>query len=268
MIKIGVVGACGKMGSEVVKLAINNPEFELACAIDKFNVGKKITEQVSIEEDITKAIGKNKPDVVVDFTQPSIIFENIKTYQKLKTKAVIGTTGLTNSQIEEIEKLSKENNTGIIIAPNFSIGAILMMKFATEASKYFSNAEIIEYHHNQKKDAPSGTSIKTAQLMMQNNDNFKLGNSEETESIKGARGGEYQENNKGNIQIHAVRMPGFVASQQVIFGSDGQILKIHHDTINRECYMSGVTLAIKHIFENNKFIYGLENILWQKDYQI
>ena len=108
---------------------------------------------------------------------------------------------------------------------------------------------------------PSGTSIKTAQLMMQNNDNFKLGNCQETESIKGARGGEYQENNKGNIQIHAVRMPGFVASQQVIFGSDGQILKIHHDTINRECYMSGVALAIKHIFENNKFIYGLENIL-------
>lgn len=261
MIKIGVVGANGKMGKEVVKLALNNPDFELVCAIDKFGVGQKINDKVFIEEDITKSLETNKPDIVVDFTQPSTIFENIKLYQKLKTKSVIGTTGLTNIQIEEIEKLSKENNTGVIIAPNFSIGAILMMKFATEAAKYFNNAEIIEYHHNQKKDAPSGTAIKTAQLMMKNNDNFKLGNCPETESIQGARGGCYQEENKGNIQIHAVRMPGFVASQQVIFGADGQILKIHHDTINRECYMSGVALAVKHLFENNKFIYGLENIL-------
>ena len=261
MIKIGVVGANGKMGKEVVKLALTNPDFDLVCAIDKFGIGEKINDNVTIEEDIAKAIETNKPDIIVDFTQPSVIFENIKIYQKLKTKAVIGTTGLTNSQIEEIEKLANENNTGIIIAPNFSIGAILMMKFASEAAKYFNNAEIIEYHHNQKKDAPSGTAIKTAQLMIKNNDNFKTGNCPETESIQGARGGCYQEDNKGNIQIHAIRMPGFVASQQVIFGSDGQVLKIHHDTINRECYMSGVALAVNHLFKNNKFIYGLENIL-------
>ena len=267
MIKVAIVGANGKMGSEVVKLVLNSPELELACAIDKFNVGKKITDKIEVKEDIEKTIQTEKPDVVVDFTQPSCIFENIKLYMKLKTKAVIGTTGLAKEQIEEIEKLSKENNTGIIIAPNFSIGAILMMKFAAEASKYFSNAEIIEYHHNQKKDAPSGTSIKTAQLMMKNNDNFKLGNCPEKETISGARGGNYQEDGKGNIQIHAVRMPGFVASQQVIFGADGQILKIHHDTINRECYMGGVKIAILNVYQNNNFVYGLENILWRKNYQ-
>lgn len=261
MIKIGVVGANGKMGSQVVNLAINNKDFELVCAIDKFGVGKQLCENVVVQDDLEKALKDNKADVVVDFTQPSVIFENIKTYIKLGVKSVIGTTGLTNSQIEEIEKMSKSSNVGVIIAPNFSIGAILMMKFASEASKYFSNAEIIEYHHNQKKDAPSGTSIKTAQLMMKNNNNFKLGNCAETETIKGARGGEYEEDGKGKIQIHALRMPGFVASQEVVFGSDGQILKIHHDTFNRECYMSGVELAVKHIFENNQFIYGLENIL-------
>ena len=140
MIKVAIVGANGKMGSEVVKLVLNSPELELACAIDKFNVGKKITDKIEVKEDIEKTIQTEKPDVVVDFTQPSCIFENIKLYMKLKTKAVIGTTGLSKEQIEEIEKLSKENNTGIIIAPNFSIGAILMMKFAAEASKYFSNA--------------------------------------------------------------------------------------------------------------------------------
>lgn len=258
MIKVGVVGACGKMGKEVVKLAQNC--FDFVLAVDKFAAGEKIN-NIEIKDNLLTAINEAKPDVVVDFTQPSVVFENIKIYQKTKTKAVIGTTGLSVEQIEEIKKMSKENNTGIIIAPNFSIGAILMMQFAKQASKYFSNAEIIEYHHNQKKDAPSGTSIKTAQLMIENNDNFKEGNCAETESIKGARGAEFIENNKGKIQIHSVRMPGFVASQEVIFGSDGQILKIHHDTINRECYMSGVKLAIEHVYQNNEFIYGLENIL-------
>jgi len=261
LIKLGVIGANGKMGSQVVSLAINDKDFELVCAVDKFGAGKQLTDKVFVEENLEESLVKRKPDVVVDFTQPSIIYENIKTYIKLGIKAVIGTTGLTKEQVENIEKMSNEAHVGIIIAPNFSIGAILMMEFAARASKYFNNAEIIEYHHNQKKDAPSGTSIKTAQMMMKNNNNFKLGNCPEVETIKGARGGEYSEDGKGNIQIHAVRMPGFVASQQVIFGADGQILKIHHDTINRECYMSGVALAVKHLFENNQFIYGLENIL-------
>ncbi len=261
MIKLGVVGANGKMGSQVVNLAINNKDFELVCAIDMFGVGKQLSENVVVEDNLEESIKKHNPDVVVDFTQPSVIYENVKKYIKLGVKSVIGTTGLSKEQVEDIEKMSKDANVGVIIAPNFSIGAILMMKFAAEASKYFSNAEIIEYHHNQKKDAPSGTSIKTAQLMMKNNDNFKLGNCDEKETIKGARGGEFQEDGKGKIQIHALRMPGFVASQQVVFGSDGQILKIHHDTINRECYMSGVEIAVKHIYKNNQFFYGLENIL-------
>lgn len=261
MIRLGVVGANGKMGTQVVNLALSDKNFELVCAVDKFGAGKQLSENVIVEENLKDALVKRKPDIVVDFTQPSVVYENIKIYMEQKVKSVIGTTGLAKTQIEEIEKMSKENGVGIIIAPNFSIGAILMMKFAAEASKYFNNAEIIEYHHNQKKDAPSGTSIKTAQMMMKNNNNFKLGNCAETETIKGARGGNYNEDGNGNIQIHSLRMPGFVASQEVLFGADGQILKIHHDTINRECYMSGVALAIKHLYDNNKFIYGLENIL-------
>lgn len=249
------------MGHEVVNLAINNKDFELVCAIDKFGAGTKLNDNITIEQELKETLIKRKPDIIIDFTQPSTIYENIKTYMELKIKSVIGTTGLSKTQIEEIEKMSKDNNTGIIIAPNFSIGAVLMMKFASVAAKYFNNAEIIEYHHNQKKDAPSGTSIKTAQMMMKNNSNFKFGNCPETEAIEGARGGNYNENGLGNIQIHAVRMPGFVASQQVIFGADGQILKIHHDTINRQCYMSGVELAVKYLNENNNFIYGLENII-------
>ncbi len=261
MIRLAVVGALGKMGREVVNLALEDKELELVLALDKFNVGEKIYKDIEIKDDTEKSLLELKPDIVVDFTQPSVVFENIKIYQKTKTKAVIGTTGLTKEQIEEIEKTSKQNNTGVIIAPNFSLGAILMMNFARQASKYFDNAEIIEYHHNQKKDAPSGTSIKTAQLMIEANDNFKKGHCEETEILKGSRGGCFIEGNRGNIQIHSVRMEGFVASQEVIFGSSGQILKIRHDTINRKCYMSGVKLAITHLYKNNQFIYGLENIL-------
>ena len=251
MIRLAVVGANGKMGSQVVNLAITNKDFELVCAVDKFGAGKQLSADVVVEDDLEAALVITKPDVVVDFTQPSSIYENVQTYIRLGIKSVIGTTGLTKEQVEHIEKLSKDNNVGVVIAPNFSIGAILMMKFAAEAAIYFNN----------------GTSIKTAQMMIKNNDNFKLGNCAEVETIVGARGGEYQEDGKGKIQIHAVRMPGFVASQQVILGADGQVLKIHHDTINRECYMSGVALAVKHVYQNNQFIYGLENILWQKHYQ-
>ena len=172
-IKIAVTGALGKMGQEVVKAVIADSDCELVCAIDKFNLGFNVHGDVAIEGDIKKAFELKKPDVVIDFTQPDIIFENIKTYLDLGVKSVIGTTGLSSEQLSQIEKLTKEKNTGCFIAPNFSTGAVLMMKFAQLAAKYFNNAEIIEFHHNQKKDAPSGTAIKTAELMAQENSNFK-----------------------------------------------------------------------------------------------
>lgn len=257
MIKVGVSGALGRMGKEVVKTVINDPEMELVCAIDKFETGQNVHGTVVIESDIQKSIELNKPDVVVDFTEPSVVFENAKIYLQNKVMPVIGTTGLKDEQIEELKKLSKENNTGCLIAPNFAIGAVLMMMFAKTAAKYFNNAEIIELHHNQKKDAPSGTAIKTAQMMAEVNSNFQTGNIKDTELIEGARGALY----KSNINIHSVRMPGFVASQEVIFGANGQVLTIKHDTSNRECFMSGVALAIKHVYKNNDFVFGLENIL-------
>ncbi len=262
MIRTGVVGAMGKMGQEVVKTVISDPELELVCAVDKFETGKNVYGNVNIESDILKAIEINKPDVVVDFTQPSVIFENAKIYLKNKVKTVIGTTGLSSDQISELKELSKKYDTGCLIAPNFALGAVLMMMFSKMAAKYFNNAEIIELHHNQKKDAPSGTAIKTAEMMAEINPDFKQKNAPETEIIKGARGAEYNNTkNEGKINIHSIRMPGFIASQEVIFGANGQTLTIRHDTQNRECFMSGVTLGIKHVYKNNDFIFGLENIL-------
>lgn len=249
MIKVAVCGALGKMGTEVCQAVLDCAETELVAKIDIAGDGTYHSiEEAQRVEDI---------DVLVDFTQPKSIFENAKYCLNNGIKIVIGTTGLTDEQIEELRNLSQEKNTGCLIAPNFSTGAVLMMMFSKLAAKYFDNAEIIELHHNQKKDAPSGTAIKTAQLMAEAKSDFAKGNCAEVETIEGSRGG----TSYANIHIHSVRMPGYIASQEVIFGSSGQIMKIRHDSMDRKCYMQGVLLAVKHVCEKNDFVYGLDNIL-------
>lgn len=248
MIKTAVCGALGKMGKEVVQAVTECPDMELTAQIDIAGGEFK-----SIEE----AHKAHNIDVLVDFTQPKSIFENALYCLNNGIKIVIGTTGLSDEQIAELKSLSEKNNTGCLIAPNFSTGAVLMMMFAKQAAKYFDNAEIIELHHNQKKDAPSGTAIKTALMMSEEKETFTRYNCLETETIEGARGGE----SYSNIHIHSVRMPGYIASQEVIFGSSGQIMTIRHDSMDRKCYMQGVLLAVKHVCEKNDFVYGLEHIM-------
>lgn len=249
MIKVAVCGANGRMGKEVCLAILNDNYTELAAKIDICGD--------DVYSSIDEASKSEKIDVLVDFTQPSSVFENAKFCLNNGIKIVIGTTGLSDNQIAQLEELSKKNNTGCLIAPNFSTGAVLMMKFAQIAAKYFDNAEIIELHHNQKKDAPSGTAIKTALMMSEAKNSFKTGNCPETETIQGSRGG----TSYSDIQIHSVRMPGFMASQEVIFGSNGQILKIRHDSTDRKCYMDGVMLAVKHVANENDFVYGLDKLL-------
>ena len=249
MIKVAVCGALGKMGKEVVEAVTNAQDMELVAQIDL--MGEETYKSI---EEAKKSVDF---EVVIDFTQPKSIFENAKYCLNNGIKIVIGTTGLTDEQLEELRKLSNEKNTGCLFAPNFSTGAVLMMMFAKQAAKYFDNAEIIELHHNQKKDAPSGTAIKTAQLMAQEKATFMAGNCAEVETIEGSRGG----TSYSDIKIHSVRMPGFIASQEVIFGSSGQIFKVRHDSMDRKCYMQGVLLATRHVVEKNDFVYGLENIM-------
>lgn len=249
MIKVAVCGALGKMGTEVCNAVEECSETELVAKIDIAGSG---TYQ-SIEE----AHRVCDIDVLVDFTQPASIFENAKYCLNNEIKIVIGKTGLKDEEIDFLKDLSVKNNTSCLIAPNFSTGAVLMMMFSKQAAKYFDNAEIIELHHNQKKDAPSGTAIKTALMMSEEKDSFVKGNCPEKETIQGARGGI----SYSDIHIHSVRMPGYIASQEVIFGSSGQVFKIRHDSMDRKCYMQGVLLAVKHVAQNNDFVYGLENIL-------
>lgn len=264
MIRVGVCGASGRMGQEVIRAVLEAPEMEVKAAIDIVSIGEDIGKiagigeiGVKIENNLEDILSRKDIDVIVDFTIPNSIFENAKKMLKTGVRPVIGTTGLSLEQLKELENLSKENNTGCFIAPNFTTGAVLMMMFAREAAKYFDNAEIIELHHNKKKDAPSGTAIKTAEMMAQSNPDLTKGNVEEIELIKGSRGGV----SASNIHIHSVRMPGYIASQEVIFGSSGQVFKIRHDSMDRTCYMPGVLMSIKHVAKNNDFVYGLENIL-------
>lgn len=248
MIRVAVCGANGKMGQEVVKAVLASEDMTLVAQIDIYN-GQFAT--------IKDAKDSVKIDVLVDFTQPDSIYENALFCLNNDIKIVIGTTGLSDIQIEELKKLSEERNVACLIAPNFSTGAVLMMKFAEIASKYFENAEIIELHHNQKKDAPSGTAVKTAALISEGAESFTTGNCQEKETIEGARGASAY----NNIHIHSVRMPGYMASQEVLFGSSGQILTIRHDSTNRECYMPGVLLGIRYIAQHDEFVYGLDKIM-------
>ena len=168
MIKVAIAGARGKMGTEAVHTMMKKDNVELVAALDYKQVGETLAEleqfpshyHVPIYTDLERLIAEVKPDILIDLTNPHAVYEHTKTALQHGVRPVVGTTGFTDQQLEELEKLSVEKATGCIIAPNFAIGAILMMKFAAEAAKYFNNAEIIEYHHNQKKDAPSGTSIK------------------------------------------------------------------------------------------------------------
>ena len=248
MINIAVCGANGKMGQEVIKAVSAADDMSLAAKID-IKDGEFAT--------IKDAKNSVKIDILIDFTQPKSIYKNALYCLNNGISIVIGTTGLSDEQIGELKKLSEAQKLGCFIAPNFSTGAVLMMKFAQMASKYFDNAEIIELHHNQKKDAPSGTAVKTALMMSEANSDFTKGNCAEVETIEGARGA----SSYNNIHIHSVRLPGYIASQEVIFGAGGQILTIRHDSMNRECYMDGVLRAVRYVDANHNFVYGLDNIL-------
>ena len=259
MIKVLVNGALGKMGTTIIKAVEKEDDMKLVGAVDIAIKGEPDGDSLGVysSSDLKKAIENSSPDIVIDFTQPDYVFENAKTCIDNNVNVVVGTTGLSEEQIINLRDMAKAKGVGCLIAPNFSTGAVLMMKFAQMASRYFDNAEIIEFHHNQKKDAPSGTAIKTAQMMAQAKDDFTFNNCEETETLLGARGAIA----KNKIHIHSVRMPGFMASQEVIFGGQGQLLKIVHDSHDRECYMPGIMLAVRHIYNTKDFIYGLENIL-------
>jgi 4-hydroxy-tetrahydrodipicolinate reductase len=259
MIKVFVAGAAGKMGKELCRAVLGDSETELTGALDIDMIGQDIGEVVGKQHigieitDIDTALSKSKANVLVDFTHASAVMENARKASKHGVHLVIGTTGLTDDNKAEIKSLCADNHVNAIIAPNFAIGAVLMMKFAELAARYMNHAEIIELHHDQKRDAPSGTALQTAKLIAPK---IKGPRVESEELIEGSRGGKYE-----NVSIHSIRLPGFVAHQEVVFGGIGQSLSIRHDSMDRTSFMPGVLMAVKAIREYPGVTIGLDKIM-------
>jgi len=264
MINVLVTGALGKMGREVCKSVIMAGDLQLVGAVDvrgeEQDVGVLLGGGeigVPVKNDLAEELSQKRPDVMVDFTVPAAAAANAKAALYRKVRPVVGTTGISAEEIKEIMEIAGENGTGGVIAPNFAIGAVLMMKFAVQAAKYFPCVEIIELHHDQKLDAPSGTALKTAQALMEARGDFPPGERTAIEKLPGVRGGCFD----GGIRLHSVRLPGLVAHQEVIFGGVGQTLTIRHDSISRESFMPGVLLAIRRVMNLEQIVFGLESLL-------
>lgn len=266
MIKVVVCGAAGRMGREVLRAVWQADDLELAGAVDPFaeviDAGALMGMgdlDIPVRRDLKATLRDIAPDVVIDFTNPQTVYANTCIALECGVRPVVGTTGMSADQLAEIKEMASRYRIGCIVAPNFAIGALLMMKFASEACKYFPYAEIIELHHEKKCDAPSGTAIKTAELISRNKGSFRQIQTSEVEKLPGARGANFE----GGIRIHSVRLPGMMAHQEVIFGGLGQTLTLRHDSISRESFMPGVVMAVRKVMELAEMIYGLENIIFE-----
>ena len=238
-IRVLINGAKGRMGLEAIQ-AVNAAE------------GMELVGETDLGDSLEQAIIESKADIVVDLTAPDCAYENAMIIGKSPAGGVIGTTGFKPHEINELKEYYDEKKPGILIAPNFSIGAVLLMHVSQTIGKYMPEVEIIEMHHPAKLDAPSGTAIKTAQLIAEaRGEDVPRGT-----STSPARG-EYYE----GIPVHSVRLPGLLAHQEVIFGGQGQTLTIRHDSLNRGCFMPGIILGIREMMNRSGLIYGLDQIL-------
>ena len=275
-IPVLVAGALGKMGSEVVKAINSSADYELIGAIDnqKEKEGQDIGSliglgplDVFVSSDFegslcaasqnTNKKGDKNGAVLVDFTHPRYAYQHARTSIAYGVHPVIGTTGITTDQLDDLSKFAEKASLGSAVIPNFSVGMVLLQQAAAAAARFYENVELTEMHHNKKADAPSGTCIKTAELIEEQRLEFNRPLIQEEESLEGCRGG----SRPSGLRLHSIRLPGLVAHQQVMFGSNGETYELSHNTIDRSAYMPGVLLVIKKIRLFNKLVYGLEKIL-------
>jgi 4-hydroxy-tetrahydrodipicolinate reductase len=269
-IPVVVNGAGGKMGREVIKAVSAAPDMMLVGAVDRNpnyrgqDVGElagcgalEIPVLDDLQSVLVLATQETVQGVMVDFTHPDGVYENVRSSIAYGVRPVVGTTGLSDEQMQDLADFAEKASTGCLIVPNFSIGMVLLQQAVLQAAQYFDHLEIIELHHNQKADAPSGTALKTAAMLSELGKTYNPSQVKETETITGARGGIVGE----NINIHSIRLPGLIAHQEVIFGAKGEIYSLRHDTSDRSCYMAGVLLAIRKVTQLKSLVYGLEKIL-------
>ena len=245
MINVAVLGARGRMGAEVVKAVSGAKDLKLVAELD---LGDSLDQLIS-----------SKAEVVVDFTTPDSVMANLEFLISHGVHAVVGTTGFDAARIKKVEALLSANPTvGVLIAPNFGIGAVLMMEFAEKAAKYFESAEIIELHHPDKVDAPSGTAARTAELMTTARKSAGLSSMPDatTTSLDGARGATV-----GEVPVHSIRLRGLVAHQEVLLGGPGETLSIRHDSLDRAGFMPGVLLGVRQVVSHKGLTFGLEHFM-------
>lgn len=242
MTKVGVIGAAGRMGSEVCRAVEADADLDLAATVGR-------------EGSLTE-LSDNGVQVAVEFSTPASVKDNTAWCVTHGIHAVVGATGLKDDDLAELAGLCRRHAVNVFVAPNFAVGAVLMMRFAAEAAPYFDGGEIIERHHENKLDAPSGTALRTAALMNEARGRPWMQPAGTSESLSGSRGGDLE-----GVRVHSLRVPGSVAHQEVILGSPGQTLTIRHDSLDRSSFMPGVVLAIKKVASLDGVVVGLEHLL-------
>ncbi len=262
-IRVAVSGAGGKMGREVVKAVAGAEDMALVGACDVAFSGSILTDvtgvpglEFEIDGDVASMMAGCKPDVVVDFAKP-FVFDSVRIALEAGAVPVIGTTGQSARDLEEIARLAEKTGIPALVIPNFAVGAVLMMKFAAEAAKHMPDVEIVELHHDKKLDAPSGTSIKTAEMIDQAR---KEAGSQPSKPL-GCADDPARGDQRSGVHVHSVRLPGLVAHQEVIFGGTGQTLTIRHDSLDRTSFMPGVLLAVRRAASMRGLVYGLDKLL-------
>ena len=273
-IPVVVAGALGRMGAEVINAVVNAEDCQLVGAIDN-TPGKEGTDvglelgikeiEVAVTADFEGCLcavsqsvrNSDQNAVLVDFTHPSVVFDHTRAAIAYGVHPVIGTTGLSPTQLKDLTEFSAKASIGGAVIPNFSVGMVLLQQAAAAAARFYDHAELTELHHNRKADAPSGTCIKTAELMEEVKQSFNPAEVDEHESLQGSRGGVRD----SGLHLHSLRLPGLVAHQEVMFGAPGETYTLRHDTIDRSAYMPGVLLTIRKVGSLQQLVYGLERLI-------
>lgn len=262
-IRVAVAGAAGRMGRASVRTMALQDDMVIVAALGRANqIGRDAGDVagagalgVKVTESLDDALAA-RPDILVDFTPGAAAVAHARAAIASGVSPVIGGTGMSSHEINELTGLAAARRVGAVIAPNFAVGAVLMMEFSRQAAKYFPHVEIIELHHDRKRDAPSGTAVRTASLIASARGEAPAPPVKEDETVAGARGGRAD-----NVRVHSVRLPGLVAHQEVIFGGPGQTLTIRHDSINEDSFMPGLLLAVRKARALSGLVYGLEKLL-------
>ncbi len=275
-ISLVVAGALGRMGAEVVKSIAMASDCQLVGAVDTtpgkegLDVGIELglgPMGVSLTSDLeaclcmasqqVRDLGPGQGSVLVDFTHPSVVYEHTRAAIAYGVHPVIGTTGLSSDQLKDLSVFAEKACIGSAVIPNFSIGMVLLQQAAAAAASFYDHAELTELHHNQKADAPSGTCIKTAEIIEDLGKSFNHSDVKEEESLSCSRGGLRE----SGLRLHSIRLPGLVAHQEVMFGSNGETYTLRHDTIDRSAYMPGVLIAVRKVRNLEGLVYGLERLI-------